>query len=165
MNLSDVAIELDLSCIACQWLHSVRGSRSKGKGKGIRARDRARGRRGIWAQKMEKTIASLQAFLSFLPRASKFPLPLPISLSTSATQANDCTSLISNAFILIHRHLLPLFWKHPCDSNEYWSILNRATGLQSWKRACRVFLLDVYFLFYYHIIFFSSTALLRFANP
>ena len=32
----------------------------------------------LWAWKMEKTMASLQAFLSFLPRAPKFPLPLPL---------------------------------------------------------------------------------------
>ena len=35
--------------------------------------------------KIEKTMASLQAFLSFLPRAPKFPLPLPFL--TPATQA------------------------------------------------------------------------------
>ena len=34
---------------------------------------------------MEKTMTSLPSFLSFLPRAAKFPLPLP--LLTSATQA------------------------------------------------------------------------------
>ena len=39
---------------------------------------------------MEKTIASLQAFLSFLPRAAKFHLPLP----TPATQANYFESLL-----------------------------------------------------------------------
>ena len=39
---------------------------------------------------MEKTIASLQAFLSFLPRAPKFPLPLP----TPAMQANYFKSLL-----------------------------------------------------------------------
>ena len=37
---------------------------------------------------MEKTMASLQAFLSFLPRAPNFPLPLP--LLTPATQARWC---------------------------------------------------------------------------
>ena len=39
----------------------------------------------IWAWKMEKTMASLQAFLSFLARAPKFPIPLP--LLTPAMQA------------------------------------------------------------------------------
>ena len=36
---------------------------------------------------MAKTMASLQAFLSLLPRAPKFPLPLP--LLTPATQARS----------------------------------------------------------------------------
>ena len=31
----------------------------------------------------------LQAFLSFLPRAPKFPLPLPLPLLTPATQAKN----------------------------------------------------------------------------
>ena len=43
-------------------ISSLRGRRSKGKGKGIGARDHAQGRR--------------EEFLSFLPRAPKFPLPL-----------------------------------------------------------------------------------------
>ena len=53
---------------------SLRARRSKGKGKGIRARDQARGRRE-------------EGNLSFLPRAPKFPLPLPLLLLTPATQA------------------------------------------------------------------------------
>ena len=55
---------------------SLRGRRSKGKGKGIRARDHARGRRE-------------EAVLSFLPRAPKFPLPLPLPILTPAMQANQ----------------------------------------------------------------------------
>jgi len=39
----------------------------------------------IWAWKMAKTMASLQAFFFLLPRAPKFPLPLP--LLTPASQA------------------------------------------------------------------------------
>ena len=40
---------------------------------------------------MDKTMAFLQAFLSFLPRTPKYPLPLP--LLTPATQASVMWSL------------------------------------------------------------------------
>ena len=45
----------------------------KRRGREMRARDRARERRGT--------------FLSFLPRAPKFPLPLPFPVLTPAAQA------------------------------------------------------------------------------
>ena len=42
---------------------------------------------------LKKTIATLQAFLSLLPRAPKFPLPLP--LLTPTTQASIAWLFIS----------------------------------------------------------------------
>ena len=39
-------------------------------------------------------MVSLQAFLSFLPRAPKSPLPLPLPLLTPATQAREDLLLI-----------------------------------------------------------------------
>ena len=39
-------------------------------------------------------MVSLQAFLFFLPRAPKSPLPLPLPLLTPATQARDDLLLI-----------------------------------------------------------------------
>jgi len=53
----------------------------KRRGREMRARDRARGRRGT--------------FLSFLPRAPKFPLPLPLPLLMPATQATLTRDAIS----------------------------------------------------------------------
>ena len=38
---------------------------------------------------MEKTMASLQAFFFFLPRAPKFPLPLPFLTPASQATVNE----------------------------------------------------------------------------
>ena len=54
--------------IALLVICSLRGRRSKGKGKGISSRDHAQGRR------KEGNFP----FFSFLARAPKFPLPLPL---------------------------------------------------------------------------------------
>ena len=46
---------------------------------------------------MEKTIASMQAFLSFLPRAPKFPHPLPLltpAMQAKLTVVNSVCGLI-----------------------------------------------------------------------
>ena len=46
-------------------------------------------------------MASLQAFLSFLPRAPKFSLPLPLPLLTPATQAR-----LQAVYYVIHNKTL-----------------------------------------------------------
>ena len=70
----------------------------KRRGREMRARHRARGRRGT--------------FLSFLPHAPKFPLPLLLPLLMPATQATLTWDAISRngqqqGYVRVHSHPIP----------------------------------------------------------